>query len=84
MERGGRGRAFDLFFYTHLFPNFVLCVRFFSRSSSCRAVVWADFIQFVLMMFAIVTVVMLGANNVGGFANVWSAAERGSRLIIFK
>lgn len=50
----------------------------------CRAVVWADFIQFLLMMFAIVTVVVLGMNKVGGFANVWSAAERGGRLIIFK
>lgn len=49
-----------------------------------RAVVWTDFIQFMLMLAAIITFVMLGANNVGGFTNVWSAAERGGRLNMFK
>lgn len=49
-----------------------------------RAVVWTDFIQFILMLAAIITIVTLGANNVGGFSNVWSAAERGGRLNMFK
>lgn len=49
-----------------------------------RAVVWTDFIQFILMLAAIIVIILLGTNNVGGFANVWSAAERGGRLIMFK
>lgn len=36
------------------------------------------------MTIAIVIVVVLGANKVGGIANVWAAAERGGRLIMFK
>lgn len=49
-----------------------------------RAVVWTDFIQFLLMLNAVIVIIMLGTNGVGGFANVWSAAERGGRLILFK
>lgn len=85
-------RACDLFIYTRihfLLAFFVHSLFLFLISSGVaivvyRAVVWADFIQFVLMLFAIVTVVVLGANKVGGFANVWAAAERGGRLILFK
>lgn len=77
-------RAFDLFIYTYLFLLLFYFIVSCEWSSSCRAVVWADFIQFVLMMFSIATVAVLGMDKVGGFTNVWSAAERGGRLILFK
>lgn len=49
-----------------------------------RAVVWTDFIQFILMLAAIIAVIVLGVDEAGGFSNVWTAAERGQRLIVFK
>lgn len=74
-----------IYLSTHVhFSSFSVYIVGWMCIPSYRAVVWTDFIQFVLMMFAIVIVVVLGANNVGGFSNVWSAAERGGRLIIFK
>lgn len=51
---------------------------------TCRAVVWTDFIQFVLIMTSIIAVIFIGTEQVGGFSNVWAAAERGQRLIVFK
>lgn len=45
---------------------------------------WTDFIQFIVMVAAIITIVVLGANKVGGIESVWSAAERGDRLVMFK
>lgn len=52
--------------------------------SICRAVVWTDALQFVLMMGAISSVIYLGNNAVGGWANMWAAADRGHRLELFK
>ncbi|XP_031634441.1 sodium-coupled monocarboxylate transporter 1-like [Contarinia nasturtii] len=56
-----------------------ICV-FHTTIGGLRAVVWTDF---MVMLAAIIIIILLGTNNVGGFANVWSAAERGGRLIMF-
>lgn len=38
----------------------------------------------MLMLGAIFAVIILGTKEVGGFSEVWAAAERGQRLILFK
>lgn len=45
---------------------------------------WTDALQYILMMGAIVSVMYLGNEAVGGIANTWAAAERGHRLEFFK
>lgn len=50
----------------------------------CRAVVWTDFIQYLVILIAFIAIIMLGLDSAGGFTNVWSAAERGKRIILFK
>ncbi|XP_055316602.1 sodium-coupled monocarboxylate transporter 1-like [Sitodiplosis mosellana] len=59
-----------------------VCV-FYTTIGGLRAVVCTDFIQFLLMLTAVIVIITLGTTGVGGFANVWSAAERGGRLILF-
>lgn len=45
---------------------------------------WTDTLQFSAMIVAIVIVMILGTNDVGGVGNVFEAAEEGKRLIWFK
>lgn len=75
-------RGKNTFGMRHIFQ--MIYYFFGSNFFYCRAVVWTDFIQFMLMLAAIIVIILLGTNNVGGFTNVWSAAERGGRLIMFK
>ncbi|XP_050081695.1 sodium-coupled monocarboxylate transporter 1-like [Anopheles aquasalis] len=60
----------------------VICI-FYTTVGGLRAVVWTDTLQFVLMIGACVAVIALGISSVGGFFEVWQAAERGKRLIFF-
>lgn len=49
-----------------------------------RAVVYCDTLQFSAMVLAIVAVMILGTNHVGGIEKVFEIAEEGNRLIFFK
>lgn len=49
-----------------------------------RAVVWTDTLQFSAMVLAIIVVIFLGTNEVGGVANVFKVADEGGRLIWFE
>ncbi|KFB45605.1 AGAP008359-PA-like protein [Anopheles sinensis] len=60
----------------------VICI-FYTTVGGLRAVVWTDTLQFVLMIGACLAVIALGISSVGGFFEVWQAAERGNRLIFF-
>lgn len=65
------------------FVTSLICV-FYTTVGGLKAVVWTDTIQFILMLGAIFTVIYLGLDTTGGLSNVWSAADRGGRLIFFK
>lgn len=45
---------------------------------------WTDFIQFVIMLGAVTTVIILGTREIGSFSDVWEAGQRGGRIIVFK
>uniref|UniRef100_A0A182NTY1 Sodium/solute symporter n=1 Tax=Anopheles dirus TaxID=7168 RepID=A0A182NTY1_9DIPT len=60
----------------------VICI-FYTTVGGLRAVVWTDTLQFVLMIGACIAVIVLGIYSVGGFMEVWKAADRGERLIFF-
>ncbi|XP_053673858.1 sodium-coupled monocarboxylate transporter 1-like [Anopheles nili] len=60
----------------------VICI-FYTTVGGLRAVVWTDTLQFVLMIGACLAVIVLGISSVGGFVEVWEAAERGKRLVFF-
>ncbi|XP_058818710.1 sodium-coupled monocarboxylate transporter 1-like [Topomyia yanbarensis] len=61
----------------------VVCI-FYTTVGGLRAVVWTDTLQFVIMVGATLAIICLGIANVGGFFEVWEAAERGGRLIFFE
>ncbi|XP_059617566.1 sodium-coupled monocarboxylate transporter 2-like [Phlebotomus argentipes] len=60
----------------------VICI-FYTTIGGIRAVVWTDTIQFLLMVGALVVVIIMGTNMLGGFAEVFRIADRGERIIIF-
>ena len=45
---------------------------------------WTDTLQFTAMILAVIIVMILGTNDVGGVENVFKTAEEGNRLIWFK
>lgn len=49
-----------------------------------KAVVWTDFIQGIIALFACFTIVWLGLRVTGGHAEVWRVAEEGGRLKLFE
>lgn len=61
----------------------VICV-FYTTIGGLKAVVWTDFLQFLIMMAAIIAVIFLGMAKAGGWVNVWTKAEEGGRLIFFE
>jgi solute carrier family 5 (sodium-coupled monocarboxylate transporter), member 8/12 len=65
--------------HSSLLSTFFLFHSLFSN----RAVVWTDTLQFSAMILAICIVMVLGTNQVGGVANVFSIANEGGRLIWF-
>ncbi|XP_055642806.1 sodium-coupled monocarboxylate transporter 1-like [Toxorhynchites rutilus septentrionalis] len=60
----------------------VICI-FYTTVGGLRAVVWTDTLQFLLMIGATLAIIFLGIANVGGFIEVWEAADRGGRLVFF-
>lgn len=60
----------------------VICI-FYTTVGGLRAVVWTDTLQFILMVGATLAIIFLGLASVGGFYDVWEAAERGGRLVFF-
>lgn len=60
----------------------IICI-FYTTVGGLRAVVWTDTLQFILMIAATLAIIFLGIASVGGFFEVWEAAERGGRLVFF-
>lgn len=61
----------------------VICI-FYTTIGGLKAVVWTDFLQFIIMMAAILAVIFLGMYKAGGWINVWKTADEGGRLIFFE
>lgn len=61
----------------------VVCI-FYTTIGGLKAVVWTDFLQFVVMIAAILMVIVLGVVRAGGWTQVWATAEAGGRLIFFE
>lgn len=57
----------------------VVCI-FYTTIGGLKAVVWTDALQFVLMVGAVVVVLILGVNSVGGIGEVFSRAYEGDRF----
>ena len=49
-----------------------------------KAVVWTDFFQAIAMVSGALAAMIKTIINVGGFGNVFAAAERGKRLNFWK
>jgi Na+/proline symporter len=47
-------------------------------------VVWTDALQTVLMFAATIVVLILGADKLGGWSEIWQHNARGQRLEFFK
>ncbi|XP_055599842.1 sodium-coupled monocarboxylate transporter 1-like [Uranotaenia lowii] len=60
----------------------IICI-FYTTVGGLRAVVWTDTLQFVLMIGSSLVIIVLGIASVGGFFEVWKAADRGGRLEFF-
>ncbi|XP_065079972.1 sodium-coupled monocarboxylate transporter 1-like [Ochlerotatus camptorhynchus] len=61
----------------------IICV-FYTTIGGLRAVIWADTVQFLLMLVAIFAIIALGLVDVGGWSEVWNRAQRGGRLLLFE
>ncbi|XP_019550433.3 sodium-coupled monocarboxylate transporter 2 [Aedes albopictus] len=60
----------------------IICI-FYTTVGGLRAVVWADTIQFLLMLVAIFSIIGLGLSDIGGVSEVWTRAQHGGRLDFF-
>lgn len=49
-----------------------------------KAVMWTDVFQIFVMFAGMLAVVIRGLIEMGGFSNVWAAAERGRRIEFLK
>lgn len=67
----------------HRFANFPqnLCQ---ILSSTFRAVVWTDTIQFILMVGAIIAVIVVGILRLNHPSDIFSISNDGGRLILFE
>lgn len=61
----------------------LICI-FYTAVGGFRAVIWADFFQAILMFGSSIGIICVGLRLVGGFGEIWAAAERGGRLIYSK
>ncbi|KAJ6647888.1 Sodium-coupled monocarboxylate transporter 2 [Pseudolycoriella hygida] len=59
-----------------------VCI-FYTTIGGLKAVVMTDALQFVVMIIAVLAILFMGMTKVGGWTNVWEAAERGGRLHFF-
>lgn len=60
-----------------------VCI-FYTTIGGLKAVVWTDTLQFTITVGAILTVLVLGAAEAGGFLHVWNKAVEGHRLDLFE
>ncbi|XP_059479015.1 sodium-coupled monocarboxylate transporter 1-like [Neocloeon triangulifer] len=60
----------------------LVCI-FYTTLGGLRAVVWTDALQTLIMMAAIIFVMTLGAEKLGGWGRVWQINEAGDRLRFF-
>ncbi|KAJ6639769.1 Sodium-coupled monocarboxylate transporter 2 [Pseudolycoriella hygida] len=63
--------------YVIIVVTCTVCI-FYTTVGGLKAVVWTDALQFFMMLAAVFSVIFAG-----GFVDIWSAAERGKRIIIF-
>lgn len=61
----------------------IVCI-FYTTIGGLKAVVWTDFLQFIVMIVAILMVIVLGTLKAGGWTNIWRTADEGGRLIFFE
>ncbi|XP_059612658.1 sodium-coupled monocarboxylate transporter 2-like [Phlebotomus argentipes] len=60
----------------------IVCV-FYTAIGGIKAVVWTDVFQITLTLVSSIIVVIVGAQQVGGFGKVYEATNRGGRLVFF-
>lgn len=60
-----------------------VCI-FYTTIGGLKAVVWTDTLQFIITVGAMVTVLVLGAAETGGFLHAWNTAVKGHRLDLFE
>lgn len=49
-----------------------------------KAVMWTDLLQIIIMFAGMISIVIKGSIDAGGFGNVWEIAKKGDRLELFK
>ncbi|UYV76494.1 hypothetical protein LAZ67_14000717, partial [Cordylochernes scorpioides] len=57
----------------------VVCT-FYCSLGGIKAVLWTDVFQSLLMFASIISIIIIGANNVGGLGQVWAIAKEGGRI----
>ncbi|KAJ3656756.1 hypothetical protein Zmor_015805 [Zophobas morio] len=60
----------------------IVCI-FYTTLGGLKAVVWTDTVQTVMMFAALIAVVFMGIDSVGGLSEVWRRNEAGDRLEFF-
>ncbi|KAG8179664.1 hypothetical protein JTE90_017803 [Oedothorax gibbosus] len=68
--------------WTSVFSIGIVCT-FYCTIGGIKAVVWTDLFQSLLMFSAVFAVIFKGANDVGGFSQVWEIASKGERIQFF-
>ncbi|CRK91471.1 CLUMA_CG005138, isoform A [Clunio marinus] len=67
----------------YITPILVFVCVFYTTFGGLRAVVWTDTLQFSAMILAVIIVMILGTNEVGGMTNVFNIASEGNRIVWF-
>ena len=49
-----------------------------------KAVMWTDLLQIIIMFAGMISIVIKGSIDAGGFGAVWETARKGDRLELFK
>ena len=49
-----------------------------------KAVMWTDLLQIVIMFAGMITILIKGSIDLGGFGEVWRLAKEGERLELLK
>ncbi|XP_077488476.1 sodium-coupled monocarboxylate transporter 1-like [Amblyomma americanum] len=67
--------------WSSILLNGIVCT-FYTSIGGIKAVVWTDVVQMVLIYVGYAMVIACGLHHMGGFANMWRAADDGGRVII--
>jgi len=65
--------------WTAILTTGLVCI-FYTSLGGLKAVIWTDVIQTVVMLSGFFAVIIQGSINLGGFGNIWRAAEEGGRI----